>query len=182
MLDDLLEEYSPYRIATLGCRYIKPIDIIGFSLSEQKILDSGKLEYLKERVQQNGWQPIHVSDFELILFPNQKYSVGNGGNHRAYLSKLLGIESVLAHIEILIPERKISEYTKSKIEQYEEEIKLFSKNAKELKRLDEPTKKQMDELEKNYNLQDLKHETINQLLLIEAKNLGYLSNELLLGN
>jgi len=188
MFDEVVEGYSPYRIANLGSRYINPRNIIGFSLSEKEILNSGKLMYLSENVKVQGWKPIHLQDFELILLPNGKFTVGNGGNHRAYLSKQLTLESIPAHIEVLIPQNLMSESTIKKIKELEEEQSIYDKKAYELNMLliSKGSSRvnylaEEEELNSLYSRSDLKNITINQLLLIEASNLGYLSKELLEG-
>ena len=186
MDDELLSIYEPYRIANIGNRFIDPDKIIGFSLSESKILDSGKLPILEEKISEQGWIPKHLSDFELILLPDGKFTVGNGGNHRAYLSKKLKMKSVPAYIEVLIPEINISESTKIQIKDLEQDkieiIKQVKKLTKYLNSKDN-NRYLLDAEEETitslFSEADDKDQTINELLIIEAKKLGYLSNELL---
>ncbi|WP_313891834.1 hypothetical protein [Psychrobacillus sp.] len=180
MSDELIEIYEPYRLVKLGPRSINPNDIIGFSLTRQEILDSSKLQILQESMMRKvGSRYI----YELILLPNGKFTVGNGGNHRAYLSKKLKLSSVSAHIDILIAERDISKSTIFQIEQLEQvtleinkQIKILTKylNLEGVKR----NLLQDESLTSLHSKADFNDWTINQLLIIEVKNLGYLPNSL----
>lgn len=180
MSENLLKTFEPYWIADSGKHYINPNDIIGFSLTEDQILKSGKLNNLIDRVKEVGWKPIHLSDFQLISLPNGKLIVGNGGNHRAYLSKKLLMDSVPANIEILLPESSVTHSTYIKIKELEEEktelygmLRLLkSKSSKKFDyKIDEKKRSSL------YDKITLLEENINNLLLSEAKKLGELLKE-----
>ncbi|HWL12586.1 MAG TPA: hypothetical protein VNQ57_06315 [Ureibacillus sp.] len=141
---------------------------------------------MKEKVDEKGWLPIHLSDFELILLPTGKFTVGNGGNHRAYLSKKLKINSVSANIDVLIPEKNISESTYAKIQSLEKEISKINNQIQSLSKYlnSRGANKPLSETEEEtlislYNESEVKDHIINDLLINEAKSLGYLSDELL---
>lgn len=189
MFDDLTKSYAPYRVAGLGNRYINPTDIIGFSLTENEILNSGKLDSLQASVKEKGWKPLHLADFHLVLLPDGKITVCSGGNHRAYLSKKLNLSSVKAYLEILLPESEINESTFIKINKLEDRKTelvdkvrkltsfLHSKGSKRSNYLDEEK-----ELATLHDRITLIENDINHLLLEEALILGYLSNTLFEGN
>lgn len=185
MSDELLEIYEPFRNVNIGHRYINPDDIIGFSLTENDILTSGKLQDLQEKIDEKGWLPKHLSDFELILLPNGKFTVGNGGNHRAYLSKKLKISSVPANIDVLIPEKNISESTYIQIQELEQEKSEINNRTKLLTKFlkSQGNKRSLFETEEEtlvslYNECEQQERIINKFLIFEAKKLGYLSDAL----
>ncbi|MFE0341664.1 hypothetical protein P5618_015005 [Priestia megaterium] len=79
-------------------------------LSYRGVLRSEKLNSLAESVEKNGFDLKRHSpnDLNLTLYPNGEYAVGSGGNHRTYLAKKIGLQTITASLDILILENQLS--------------------------------------------------------------------------
>jgi hypothetical protein len=116
-IDDLLTDGSNvYQSCELGIVELNPQKIVALSLSEQEVLNSGKLERLRESITKVGWVDYSPGDLHLILFPNGYYSVCSGGNHRTYLANKLGIPKIKASVTLIIPNELINKEIINKIE------------------------------------------------------------------
>ncbi|AMV11553.1 hypothetical protein [Parageobacillus sp. G301] len=106
--EELIKPYNnQYFYYNYGICLVEVKDIIG--LSYKGVLDQEKLLRLHESIKKNGYQFRNYSDLHLVRFPNGKYSVCMGGNHRPYLAKKLGIRHIKANVDILIPKEMLSE-------------------------------------------------------------------------
>ncbi|MGV6935884.1 hypothetical protein ACWA2B_10255 [Paenibacillus sp. CMM36] len=105
---------------------IDPKKIIGLSRELREV----KLERLRMKILNNGWQDESPTDFKLIKTLDGNFVVANGGNHRAYLSNELGIKEVKARVWVHIELNKLSEAELNLYELYKTEISGFYKQFK----------------------------------------------------
>lgn len=96
-LDEEIEELSQsddYFYINLGIKTIDPTKIVALSREP----DRNRLNSLREKIRQNGWQDIMPRTLSLLLMPNGTYAVDSGGNHRAVTSNEFGIKSIQADV------------------------------------------------------------------------------------
>ncbi|WP_227936017.1 hypothetical protein [Alkalihalobacillus deserti] len=104
--------YMRYGIVTV------PVERIT-GLSYSGVLRQEKLNALDKSVKKNGFdlQKHSPNDLNLTLYPNGEFSVGSGGNHRTYLVKKIGLETITASLDVLVLEDQLND----------EEIKTLSR-------------------------------------------------------
>lgn len=74
-------------------------------LTHDNVLSVEKLNRLLKSIENHGYVTTsspHM-DINLTLFPNGDFCVSNGGNHRPYLAKKLGITIIRAVVDVCIP-------------------------------------------------------------------------------
>ncbi|MFF2834273.1 hypothetical protein ACFVSK_21115, partial [Cellulosimicrobium cellulans] len=64
---------------------------------------------LRNSIQKNGWQDFSPYGLDLILLADGKNAVGRDGNHRAFISNELGINSIQATISTFVNKEKFTE-------------------------------------------------------------------------
>lgn len=107
---DLAKRYNGnYYKYDLGGYEVSVRNIIG--LSYEGVLKEEKLKRLYQSIKKNGYiyDDFSYKDLNIVRFPDGMYSVCEGGNHRPYLAKQLGIEEIKAYVSILIPKELLTE-------------------------------------------------------------------------
>ncbi|KAF6633895.1 hypothetical protein HFE01_06695 [Paenibacillus sp. EKM10P] len=89
-----------------------------------------KLERLRMKIINNGWQDESPTDFNLIKTLDGNYVVDGGGNHRAYLSNELEIKEVKARVWSHVELNKLSKEEFDQYKIYKDEISGFYKQFK----------------------------------------------------
>lgn len=95
--DVLIEEFesnNKYLSIELGLQEVDPRLIIGLSL----VPVESQLEDLLSKVQEMGWKDPAPQGVQLQMFPDGKYVVHSGGNHRVVVSRELNILSIQASV------------------------------------------------------------------------------------
>ncbi|KQU19849.1 hypothetical protein CN395_02280 [Priestia megaterium] len=102
--DDYTEIYGRnYLTHHVGSMLVPVSRIKG--LTHENVLSEEKLSRLLKSIETHGYVTTGSShmDINLTLFPNGEFCVGNGGNHRPYLAKKLGITIIRAIVDVCIP-------------------------------------------------------------------------------
>ncbi|WP_410986074.1 ParB N-terminal domain-containing protein [Bacillus paranthracis] len=96
--------YMGYGIVTV------PVEKIT-GLSYSGVLRQEKLNALDKSVKENGFdlQKHSPNDLNLTLYPNGEFSVESGGNHRTYLAKKIGLETITASLNVLVLENQLND-------------------------------------------------------------------------
>lgn len=130
-LDDEIEELGQsdeYFYINLGIKTIDPRKIVALS----RELDRNKLNALREKIRQNGWQDIMPSTLSLLLMPNGTYAVDSGGNHRAVASNEFGIKTIQADVGTYMIKSLLTNEELSTIEEKERmRTNIFRQHKKE---------------------------------------------------
>ncbi|MUV38767.1 hypothetical protein JNUCC1_02638 [Lentibacillus sp. JNUCC-1] len=127
----IINSYHEFDTVDYGIAWVDPRDIIGLSLNPNKIKNDEKMKKLKSSVYANGWTNESPFTLHLCKLPNGKYTVSNGGNHRAYLSNKLKTPHIQALVTIIIPKNLIPEEIKAQIEYFILKENDFELKAKE---------------------------------------------------
>jgi len=85
-------------------RYINPQRIVGINNSHtyKEMMTGSKMRKLRKSVELNGWTDEEPYGINLLEFPNGDIVVRGSGNHRAVLSKLLGLQKIKANVAVYI--------------------------------------------------------------------------------
>lgn len=127
-----IKPYDNFFSVDYGISWVNPQDIIGLSLNPRKVKNGEKTKQLRDSVALNGWTNQSPFTLHLYRLPNGKFTVGNGGNHRAYLSNKLKIPRIRALVTIVIPANLISEEQRSQLEDFALKEREFDLKAKEV--------------------------------------------------
>mgnify|MGYP007039426196 CR=1 FL=1 len=129
--DVLIQEFesnNKYLSIELGLQEVDPRLIIGLS----RVPVESQLEDLLSKVQEMGWNDPTPQGVQLQMFPNGKYVVHSGGNHRAVVSRELNIPSIHASVTAYLAEEKISkeeyiiiEETRQKLDDLKGKVRLL---------------------------------------------------------
>lgn len=106
---DLVQLYhDDYYKYDIGRCAVDVDDIVG--LSNGGVLREEKLQALYKSISREGYKYEGNSymDLNLVSFPDGTYSVCEGGNHRPYVAKQLGIDEILAYVSVLIPKEMLT--------------------------------------------------------------------------
>ncbi|QOY37978.1 hypothetical protein AWH56_010645 [Anaerobacillus isosaccharinicus] len=126
-----------YHIFSIGIKEINPKDIEFLSLPEEKVSNDDKMLRLRLSFIRNGWTNEHPSDLALDRLPNKKFTVGSGGNHRAYLAKKQKLKKIKAHVYVLVPKQFLITINEQLDNCYKEIERLRKEAADIRRRLDE---------------------------------------------
>jgi hypothetical protein len=179
-------EETGYHIYDEGVLSVKTADIIGLSLwPPEDLFNDSKMKMLKHSVETNGWHDPLPYDLNLTLMPNGKYTVCEGGNHRALLSSVLGIESIKAYVSVAVPFHVMTDTAIKWVNHFENQIQVLRKEAKDknaflnsqgIRRI--KFVKEESELDALGNRIRKLHGCIDQIVKSEATRLGYAPNGL----
>ena len=89
--DDEIMDINPQRIIALNDNF-----------DYEEIIEDYKMKHLKKSVEENGWQNKNIQTFNLLMLPNGDLLVNGAGNHRAVLSKELGLTSIKASVKKVV--------------------------------------------------------------------------------
>ena len=91
-----IAEYYNYKMMSVNPRNITV-------LSDKDVLTTSKLQNLKERIINDGWNDTFGINLSLTYLPNRTYMVNTEGNHRVCVAKLLEIKKIQANVTIMLP-------------------------------------------------------------------------------
>ncbi|MDG5788796.1 hypothetical protein QA612_15095 [Evansella sp. AB-P1] len=107
--DELVSPYGKFFTVDIGITSVNPNDIIGLSIPQKELEKDTTLKRLRSYIKKKGWINKHPHSIHLIRLPNLKYTVGNKGNRRSYLANECKLNSILAYVSVLIPEKMLVE-------------------------------------------------------------------------
>lgn len=123
-----VDENGEYRSVYAGFRKVYPKNIVGLSLwSPEDVMNDKKMKWIEERVKEQGWDDNEGRTICLGLSTNGIYSVTSGGNHRAILANKLELETIMATVDVLIPNSCLSNQEVKEVRKLEEEIDRIRK-------------------------------------------------------
>ncbi|MCU7202462.1 hypothetical protein [Turicibacter sanguinis] len=118
-----VDENEEYRSVYAGFRKVYPKNIVGLSLwSPEDVMKDKKMKWIEERVKDQGWDDNEGRTICLGLSANGIYSVTSGGNHRAILANKLELETIMASVDVLIPNSCLSKQEVKEVRELEEGI------------------------------------------------------------
>ena len=119
-----VDENEEYRSVYAGFRKVYPKNIVGLSLwSPEDVMKDKKMKWIEERVKDQGWDDNEGRTICLGLSANGIYSVTSGGNHRAILANKLELETIMASVDVLIPNSCLSKQEVKEVRELEEGIR-----------------------------------------------------------
>ncbi|WGU92064.1 hypothetical protein QJQ58_15740 [Paenibacillus dendritiformis] len=143
----LLEKYNnnkEFILVELGVKKVNPKLIVGLS----RELDDGRVSSLRKSIESSGWKDIHPSSMHMVKLPTGEYLVCNGGNHRAFLSRELGIQEIKAQVSTFLNVSSLSDIELNKLREFEKEIddlhNQLHKNKDEIKLSEDITCKEQE--------------------------------------
>lgn len=105
--DVLIQEYESnkkYLSIELGLQEVDPRLIVGLS----RVPVESQLEELLSKVEEMSWKDPAPYGMHLQMFPDGKYVVNSGGNHRAVVSRKLNIPKIQASVTAYLAEERLS--------------------------------------------------------------------------
>lgn len=118
-----VDENEEYRSVYAGFRKVYPKNIVGLSLwSPEDVMKDKKMKWIEECVKDQGWDDNEGRTICLGLSANGIYSVTSGGNHRAILANKLELETIMASVDVLIPNSCLSKQEVKEVRELEEGI------------------------------------------------------------
>ena len=118
-----VDENEEYRSVYAGFRKVYPKNIVGLSLwSPEDVMKDKKMKWIEERVKDQGWDDNEGRTICLGLSANGIYSVISGGNHRAILANKLELETIMASVDVLVPNSCLSKQEVKEVRELEEGI------------------------------------------------------------
>lgn len=126
----LLEKYNnkEYILVELGIQKVNPNSIVGLS----RELDEGRVSSLRKTIESSGWKDIHPNSIHLVKLSTDEYLVCNGGNHRAFLSRELGVPEIKAQVSTFLNVSSLSDLQLNKLIEFEKEIDALYKKQTQL--------------------------------------------------
>lgn len=117
----LIQEYESnkkYLSIELGLQEVDPCLIIGLS----RVPVESQLEDLFSKVEEMGWKDPAPQGMHLQMFPDGKYVVNSGGNHRAVVSRELNIPKIQASVTAYLAEETLSKEENIIIEETRQQL------------------------------------------------------------